>query len=357
MTFSITTLGAMSGTSVDGLDLACCKFDYSEGRWSFEVLASGTIPYTSEWRSRLHNALHSSGQELARLHADFGRFTGQEILRFMEQSRLTPDAICSHGHTVYHRPDLGYTFQAGCGAAIAAITGIDTVCDLRTTDVALGGQGAPLVPIGDRLLFGGHKFCLNLGGIANISFDTGNKRVAYDICPVNMALNFLAKKKGHEFDENGDFASAGRLIPGLSEKLRVLPFYSQPGPKSLGREWFESEFLPLINTDAFPVDDLLHTVTHHVADCIARNVPVSPGSTILVTGGGAFNSYLMECIDEQLLPTGVHTVVPDPEIVSFKEAIIFAFLGALRIKGTPNALSSVTGASRDSIGGALYRGK
>ena len=350
-------LGIMSGTSLDGLDLCCCTFEHSQGIWTFRVEAAETVPYTDEWRGKLSDAYSYSGPELMRLHADYGKYIGTAARDFLSRHQLKPEAICSHGHTIFHNPAAGYTFQIGSGAVIAATSGTDTICDLRSTDVALGGQGAPLVPVGDRLLFGGHKFCLNLGGIANISFDSGPNRVAFDICPVNMALNFLASRKGLSYDDGGELASAGRLIPELYDKLAALPFYTQPAPKSLGREWFESAFLPLINTTLFSAEDLLHTVVKHIASCISRSVPVSPGTTMLVTGGGAHNTFLMECIADHLEPTGVHAVVPDEEIVSFKEAIIFAFLGALRLTGQPNSLSSVTGASRNAVSGALYSGK
>jgi len=347
----------MSGTSGDGLDLACCQFEQANGIWTFTLEAASTVPYSEEWRKRLLDTFQSKGDELADLHSSFGRFIGNEVRKFIDEAGVDPEAICSHGHTIFHQPAKGYTFQAGCGANIAAITGIDTVCDFRTSDIANGGQGAPLVPVGDKLLFAGHKFCLNLGGFSNISFDNGNSRIAFDIGPANIALNYLARKNGKPYDENGEIAASGRMIPALYDQLNRLDYYASMKPKSLGREWFESVFKPLLNNPSYEIKDLLYTVTHHIAHQIAVAVPVSPGTTMLITGGGAFNGYLMDCLAESLIPTGVHPVIPDDGIVAYKEAIIFAFLGALRVLRIPNALSSATGATTDSTGGAVYAGR
>ena len=354
MTLKTTIAGLMSGTSLDGLDIAICSFENDGRRWSFDVLAATTIAYSHEWRNRLSSAFTMNGNDLMQLHAAYGKFIGQQVQTFCTGNRLLPDYISSHGHTVFHQPGNGFTFQLGNGAAIAAASGIDTICDFRSTDVAKGGQGAPLVPVGDHHLFGGHRFCLNLGGFANISFEENEQRIAFDICPANMALNLLANQLGLPFDENGKLASKGAILPELLQDLNALEYYHQPFPKSLGREWFEQRFLPLITRKKYAVHDVMHTVVQHIAIQVSNALFLSPGTTLFTTGGGAYNLLLIEAIEEQISRHGIHVVVPDSTIVDFKEAIIFGFLGALRINHQPNALRSVTGATTDTTDGCIY---
>ncbi|MFZ9942776.1 MAG: anhydro-N-acetylmuramic acid kinase [Bacteroidia bacterium] len=348
--------GIMSGTSLDGLDVAFCRFVATGSSISFSMEHAETIPYNNEWKKRLHDAYSANGASLMQLHADFGSFIGAQLNRIEEEKGIAADLVSSHGHTVFHRPDLGFTYQMGSGAVIAATTGVDTVCDFRTTDVALGGQGAPLVPIGDRLLFSGHRFCLNLGGIANISFEDGDEVKAFDICPVNMALNMLAAEAGKDFDESGQMALQGQINAQLLTQLNNIPLYQQAGPVSLGREWFEQSFKPFISDNNIPLNDRLRTVTEHVAERIATVLFKSPGTTMLTTGGGAFNDFLIESIEEKISQHGIHVVVPDDNIVSFKEALIFALLGWLRMREEVNTFASVTGAKHNSIGGCVYLG-
>jgi anhydro-N-acetylmuramic acid kinase len=348
--------GVMSGTSLDGLDIAFCRFNRNGPGIGFEIEHARTIPYDKTQRTLLETAYNCDGPTLAKLHADFGRYIGEQVVQLGDSLGLTPVLISSHGHTIFHRPELGYTFQLGSGAVIAAVAGTDTVCDFRTTDVALGGQGAPLVPIGDRLLFSGHKFCLNLGGIANISFEQSDEVIAFDICPANMALNLLANEAGLDYDNGGRMAMQGQVHEGLLDALSKLPIYQNKGPVSLGREWFEHEFKPLIFKDDIPMNDRLRTVVEHIAIRISDVLFHSPGTTMLTTGGGAFNDFLIECIDEQITKHGIHVVVPDAEVVSFKEALIFALLGWLRANEEVNTFSSVTGSRNNSSGGCIYLG-
>jgi len=355
MALPITIAGVMSGTSLDGLDIAVCRFEELSGRWNFEVLSAVTIPYPEAWKIRLSEAYHASGMELAALHTDFGNYVGTCVDQFLKEIDIIPDYVSSHGHTIFHQPDNGFTFQAGNGANIATKTGIDTICDFRTTDVALGGQGAPLVPVGDAHLFGGHRFCLNIGGIANVSFDQNEQRVAFDICPANMVLNYLAQQEGKSYDKDGEIAASGKIIPELLNQLNSFSFYKKSPPKSLGREWFENEFLPAIENERYSIADRLRTVTEHIGTQIANSLFLSPGTTMLCTGGGAYNNLLVEVIEEQVSRHGIHVVVPDATIVEFKEAIIFAFLGLLRIHDLPNALASVTGATANAVSGAIYK--
>lgn len=345
-------IGLMSGTSLDGLDVAYCSFQEIDGRWHFEIPAAKTFGYSSGWKHRLQAAFTADGLTLAELHTEFGKLIGQLILDFIREYKIQPDLIASHGHTVFHRPKKGLTLQIGSGAIIAAQTGFTTVCDFRSQDVALGGQGAPLVPIGDKLLFDDYDFCLNLGGFSNISYDDKyGLRKAYDICPVNIALNHLAQTIGFEYDKDGNLAAGGTFRQELFSALNSLPFYSLNGPKSLGREWFESEFLPVISGSGFPVEDQLRTIVEHIAYQISIKTKTKPGGRMLVTGGGAKNKFLLSRMRELVSQS---LIIPDENIVDFKEALIFAFLGLLRFLGRNNCLASVTGASRDHSSGAIY---
>ncbi|MEI8136395.1 MAG: anhydro-N-acetylmuramic acid kinase, partial [Bacteroidota bacterium] len=259
----------------------------------------------------------------------------------------------SHGHTVFHQPKLGFSTQIGCGATIAAVTGRTTICDFRSLDVANSGQGAPLVPIGDKLLFGKHEACLNIGGIANISFnDKNGNRIAYDICEANMLLNYLAEKLSQPFDKGGEIAKSGKINAELLNKLNSQNYYSQNGAKSIGREWFEQNILSLIENNGIEIKDLLATSTEHIAQIIANDL--EDKKNVLVTGGGAFNTLLIEKIKSK---TNCEIIIPDAQTINFKEALIFAFLGYLRLYKKTNTLSSVTDAKSDSAGGAVYLGK
>jgi anhydro-N-acetylmuramic acid kinase len=346
-----TAIGVMSGTSLDGMDIACCQFTHTKKGWSYRVDCAETVPYTSAWKKRLASVENLTAQDLAITDAEYGHLTGRLVADFIKRKRVRPAFIASHGHTIFHQPQRHMTFQIGNGAAIASETGVTVACDFRTSDVAMGGQGAPLVPIGDRQLFGQHACCLNLGGFANISYEIRNKRVAFDICPVNIVLNRLAAKAGLDFDMGGALAAQGRLHSGLLSELDRLAYYSLKPPKSLGKEWVIAEFLPLLEKSRIPLKDKLHTVCHHMARTIASASAGAGEGTMLVTGGGAYNHFLVDAIRVKSKQT---LVIPDDLTVSFKEAIIFAFLGVLRITGQPNALRSVTGAKKDTIGGAVY---
>lgn len=339
----------MSGTSLDGLDLVAAEFWQTDIKWEFEIISAKAISYSSDWTNKLSNAPTLSGEKLIELNTKYGRFLGKETKRFINETGFQPDLVASHGHTVFHQPDLGFTFQVGNGADIAAITGITTVSDFRTGDVALGGQGAPLVPIGDKMLFSDFIYCLNLGGFANISFEENNRRIAFDICPVNFILNHFAEKQGFLFDKNGELGRKGKIETKLFDKLNQIGFYQKQPPKSLGREWVEQVFMPLLNNFEIPENDKLRTVYEHVALQIT-NV-ISERGKMLVTGGGAFNSFLIERIKSY---TNAEIIIPSNDIVNFKEALIFAFLGVLKITGQNNCLSSVTGAKHDHSSGIVF---
>ena len=340
-------LGLMSGTSLDGVDLALC--DITGERYS--ILAAKTVPYSDEWCRRLSTLENSTALEYAKVNVELGHYYGKIIKCFLDEVKLPVDAVASHGHTIFHQPQIGLTTQIGDGDAIAAETGLPVVSNFRTLDVALGGQGAPLVPIGDELFFGEYDACLNLGGIANISYRSDGKRVAYDICPCNMALNRLSSRLGFPYDKDGEIARAGVFNEDLNGVLNNIDYYNINAPKSLGKEWFLRAFWPMVEESNEGVENLLATVTRHVAGQVARVLHRQKIGSVLVTGGGAFNKYLIECIETFAPQTKV--LVPDELVVNYKEALVFALLGYLRLMGKTNTLSSVTGARCDSVDGVL----
>lgn len=347
----------MSGTSLDGLDIAFCEFEFVQGAWQYQLIQGRQIDYTTERRTALRDAVHLSATDLLMFDAEYGRWLGAQVASFVEEYGLKPDFVSSHGHTVHHRPELGYTNQIGSGATLSAASGVTVINDFRSSDVAYGGQGAPLVPIGDQLLFGEYDFCLNLGGIANISFVQNGQRLAYDIGPANMLLNYIANQQGLAYDEGGLLASSGKINAELLAQLNSLDFYHQPFPKSLGYEWFMEQLQPILDACALPLEDQMATAVEHIAEQLALAIlPVCNEETtasLMVAGGGAKNHFLIQTIQEHLAPR-VQVTVPGEELIDYKEAIVFALMGILRWRKEPNCLASVTGASQDAIGGAIY---
>ncbi len=349
-------LGLMSGTSLDGLDMAYCHIWEEKSGWQFTIERTKELPYSDEMREYLKNAIHLSEKDHAQLHKDYGKWLGEQSKTFIEESGIEVDFIASHGHTSHHRPEDGVTFQLGDGQVLANVSGKQVVCDFRTKDVGLGGQGAPLVPIGDRLLFHDYDFCLNLGGISNISFEKEGKRIAYDIGMANMPLNYITHKMGLDYDENGKLARSGKLDEELLKKLNNLDYYRLPYPKSTGYEWFTSKVVPLIEASESPEADLLRTFIHHNCEQIASQVHKhadQPKSKLLVTGGGALNQFFMDVLQDKLGPM-VEAIIPNTTLIAYKEALVFALMGVLRLKGITNVLNSVTGAHEDSCSGEVY---
>ena len=344
------SIGCMSGTSLDGLDLVACNFTPGES-WKFEIIKSVTIPYTHKWVTKLSTAAELNALEFAQLDNEYGRFIGKQVALFCADLPQKPDLVSSHGHTIFHQPHNKLTMQIGNGAHIAATSGLPTACNFRSLDVALKGQGAPLVPVGDEFLFGEYDLCLNLGGIANVSYRENNQRRAFDICPTNMAFNYFSKELGYEYDLSGNLGRIGTVHPELLALLNKLEYYQQKGPKSLGREWFEEVFLPLIFSFQLLPVDILRTLYEHVTDQLSIAVDQFPKGQLLITGGGAHNVFLIELFSEK---TKHKTIVPSAQIIDFKEAVIFAFLGVLRLRHEPNCLASVTGTSYDHSGGTIY---
>lgn len=344
-----SALGMMSGTSLDGLDLAICKFRQLNEKWHYEITNAVTVQYPNHWVKEISTAHHLNKTNLENLHIAFGEFLSMEVKRFLSPTEKI-DFIASHGHTIMHEPQKGITFQLGDGQVIAKETGIPVVWDFRSGDLALGGQGAPLVPVGDKLLFGEYKFCLNLGGFSNISFDREGERIAFDICPVNFVLNKIALELGFNYDKNGELAATGNINSALLEKLNGLPFYQLSSPKSLGREWVEKNFNPVLSDFNISTYDKLRTVSEHISIQLAAALENFPEENILVTGGGAYNLFLIELFRQK---TRHHLIIPDAKLVNFKEAMVFAFLGLLRNLNIANCYASVTGASSDSCAGII----
>lgn len=354
-------IGLMSGTSLDGLDICYVSFRFDKdgnngkGKWHYHIIKAEDESFTQEMKERLSNAQNLNALEYAKLHSDYGIYLGERVKSFIERNGAKPHYVASHGQTVFHQPAIRFTSQIGSGAGIAAESGIDCICDFRTTDVALYGQGAPLVPIGDRNLFSDFDYCLNMGGFSNISSESIDNegvptRIAYDISPVNYVLNHYTRKVGLEYDKDGELARNGTICKELLERLNSLEFYSMSGPKSLGREWVEEEVFPLIDSFQLTLNDTLATFCEHIAIEISRHIT---GGKVLLTGGGALNVYLVERM--QYAAPQCSYFVPDKETITFKEALIFAFLGALYVADMPNCMSSVTGAKYNCIGGALYK--
>lgn len=341
----------MSGTSLDGLDIAYCEFRQENGKWAYRIIHAETLPYPEEIRNIFRKCEEGSSLDLAFANTQFGKICGELARDFTWRHSIQPDFIASHGHTIFHRPDEHMTLQVGSGAAIAAHSGFPVVCDFRTTDVALDGQGAPLVPIGDQLLFGEYAYCLNLGGFSNVSYEKDGIRIAYDICPFNIVLNHFARKAGHEFDDRGIIAAGGKFCQPLFNELNDLEYYNTLPPKSLGKEWLVSEFYPILNRYNLSDADFLNTLAEHFALKIGSNLAGENDKQVLVTGGGALNEYIIGRIRKY---SSCSLTIPDLLTISFKEAIVFAFLGLLRWENQINCLASVTGARRDSSGGCIY---
>lgn len=345
-------IGVMSGTSLDGIDLAHVYFEVHNNLWNYEISETTTIPYPLQWLNKLKNAVDFNENELLLLNEEYTHYLGTVIKQFIKDFDLnTIDAVCSHGHTILHQPENGFTLQIGNLSKIT--TGIDKtiVCDFRIQDVELGGQGAPLVPIGDRLLFSEYDYCLNLGGFSNISFEENDKRIAFDISPVNTVLNFYAHQLGLEYDDKGSIARSGKINIELLNDLNHLDYYKKPYPKSLGFEFVKATVLPLLEKYSIPSQDKMNTFVEHIA--IQTNYSLSKKEgKLLITGGGAYHEYLIERLQIHL--PKMELIIPDAKTLEYKEALIFGLLGILKLRNEINVLSSVTGAKYDHSSGKIF---
>jgi len=347
------SIGIMSGTSLDGIDLAYVEFTEEDGKWSFQLGPSQSIIYQDSWKNRLKNLMNASALEFVKTHVDYGKYTGELVRKFVNTWQLKPDVIGVHGHTVFHNPKVGFTCQIGDGATIAAISQQIIANDFRSMDVARGGQGAPLVPIGDQLLFHDYQACLNIGGFANISYQKNDRLIAYDVGPANIILNPIALDLGYHFDDKGEIARSGQILSGLLQQLKSIPYYKKSPPKSLGKEWVDKNISPLIAPNMIP-KDILRTFIEHISLIISQEMAGIQKGKVLITGGGAFNHFLIEKIKER---TDLELVLPSNDIIEMKEAIIFAFLAVLRLQNKTNTIQTVTGARIASISGALHNGR
>ncbi len=370
-------IGLMSGSSLDGLDIALVRFQEENDKYRFQILEAETLPYPDFWKTQLADAFHKRPEELHDLDKAYGQYLGEQVLAFAQKHNVRPDFVASHGHTIFHKPEEHYTLQIGDGKALAEACGFTVINDFRSEDVSKGGQGAPLVPIGDLLLFDDYEMCLNIGGIANISYDEGGRRIAYDICIANQDLNHLAQMQGLDYDRDGELARSGTVDFDLLKKLNNIPFFLQEPPKSLGREFFETYQKGLIDrglgtedgglgtedlglgtgdlgrlTGGLSIPDMMATFVEHIALQIALCVSHLPKGRILATGGGARNKFLIERLQAR---TKHEVVVPEAAIIDYKEALVFAFLGLLRLEGKTNVLASVTGAESDSCSGRIWK--
>lgn len=346
MADSLNIVGVMSGTSMDGLDLVLCKFKEVDKQYSYEVLGKQEISFNDFLLEGLKSCRSMSALELSYLDIDLGKFVGRKVREFVSGLDAKADYVASHGHTVFHNPKQGLTKQIGSGAEIAIHSGLKAIVDFRTIDVALGGQGAPLVPIGDWNLFSEYDACLNLGGISNISMKSAQK--AFDISPCNLVLNELVKEFDLAFDKGGELGSKGELNEELFEELNQIEFYHLDGPKSLGAEFLEESFYPVLNKYQIKTIDKLTTVYHHIAFQVSKYLQ---SNKVLITGGGAHNSYLLELFESY---SGYKFEEANNDLINFKEAIIFAFMGFLRASNQENVNNLVTGAKQSNIGGAIY---
>lgn len=344
-------IGVMSGTSLDGIDLVFAKFRFDR-KWSFKIVFSETIEYEKQWHNILQGLTSCAIEELYEIDEDYTSYLSKNIRGFIEKYNIENiDAVCSHGHTALHQPENNLTYQIGNKASLAKKVNETVVCDFRVQDVELGGQGAPLVPIGDKLLFSEYDFCLNLGGFANISTDINEKRVAYDVCPVNIVLNHYTKKLGFDYDDGGKIASKGNINEKLLKALNELPFYNESHPKSLGLEWVNENIFPLIDPFKLEVPDILKTFVEHISTQLALEINKKTKASVLISGGGVYNKYLMKCLENK---ANNSIVIPLKYNIEFKEALIFGFLGVLKLRNEINCLKSVTGASQDHSSGKIY---
>lgn len=333
----------MSGTSLDGVDLAICSFTKNKN-WHYKIEKSTTIKYSKYWLETLSN-LHKKPEKIINeIDLKYGDLLSKLCNKFLKNEKI--DYISSHGHTIFHQPENNFTLQIGNGNVISKNTKKITINNFRNLDVSLKGQGAPLVPVGDKLLFRKYKYCVNLGGFANVSIKKNNKIIAFDICPVNIILNYFSNLKGRAYDINGCMAQKGNLVPDLLKKLNSLKFYSKKYPKSLSREWVEKNIMPLIKNDT-KIEDVLHTLCEHIGIQIGK---LLNDKEALFTGGGVFNSYLLSRIK---FYSKSKIIIPDKRTIEFKEALIFAFLGVLRARSEVNCLQSVTGAIKDNCSGEI----
>ena len=352
----------MSGSSLDGLDVAFAELEENGGQWNFEIKAAKCFEYDDVWKNKLQNAVHLNAHNYFLLNSDFGKFCAEKINLFIEENALQYQVqlIGFHGHTTFHSPKENVTAQLGNAAIIAAHTGINVVSDLRSIDVAFGGEGAPIVPIGEKLLFKNFDYFLNIGGIANVSFNIENNYFAFDVCAANRVLNLLAMQAGKAFDEDGKIAATGNINEKLLKQLNEESYYKQSFPKSLSNNFGTEIIYPVIKNYSLSTADALRTYCEHIAIQIRKafeNNQQNGEKKLLITGGGALNVFLTGRIKTLLQTLNIQTIIPQKEIINFKEALIMGLIATLRWREENTVIKTVTGAKRNSIGGAIWIGQ
>lgn len=363
-------LGIMSGSSLDGLDLALCRFvvqkEPSHGRLihEWELLRGSTLPFSTQWKERLHTLPAADALGIMQTDVDFGHYTGRLVNQFLEKAGPKPDFIAFHGHTIFHDPSKMLTVQIGDGASVAAETSLPVINQFRHQDVACGGEGAPIASIADKYLLADFDFCLNLGGISNVTALLPDKIIAFDIGPANQILNALAAHRQLEYDDEGRIAAAGQVHQALLEQLNQADYYQQNYPKTLDNFWGRRHILSKLEASGLSLEDQMRTAVAHIAQQIAWSLETliskeklhQAGYSLLPSGGGVFNTFLMKELEQQLAQLNIKVQKPDPDFAAFKEAILMALMGVLRIENITNVMCSVTGAARNTIGGAIHQG-
>ena len=356
----------MSGSSLDGVDLVYCEFEghNDTNSYDFKLIHAENVPFSERWSSRLKHLPSQNALTFFRTHTYFGHYLGDIINDFIKKYHLKPDFIASHGHTIFHDPAYQFTAQIGDGGAMAARTGHKVICDFRTLDISIGGEGTPIAPAADRYLFAGYDFYMNIGGIANITGDANGKYIAFDTGPANQIFNGLANTVGLDYDKDGQLARNGQINTNILKKLADFDYFTADYPKSLGNCWIQNEILPIYLSEDCSLEDKLRTGVEHLAFQTAYSIEQvihtenldKPTFTLFATGGGVLNTFLMEEIQKKLDLVGVQIIVPEKDMIDYKEAILMGLMGVLRVEGKVNCFSSVTGAERDTIGGAVYLG-
>ena len=343
-------IGLMSGTSIDGVDLVYVNFFFNK-YWSFKILKFKTYDYDKDWQNILKNLIDKDQNSIKLIDKNYTKLLSKYILRFIEEFSIKKiDFVSSHGHTALHDPSNSITYQIGNLKELTNYTGLKVICDFRVEDIKLGGQGAPLVPVGEKYIFPEYDTLINIGGFANITIKSNNNLIAYDICPVNIVFNHLSNLINLKYDDKGKISSSGKINLELFNHLQSIDYYKQVSPKSLGVEWVKEVIFPIINNFLeIPVEDLLNTFSKHFAFQIANNIKSS--NKTLITGGGAYNDYLIQNIIDL---TESEIIIPSSEIIEYKEALIFGFLGVLKDLNINNCYSSVTGAIKDHCSGNIF---
>lgn len=357
-------LGVMTGSSLDGVDIVYTKITASEKKYSYEILMTDCVKMPAKWKLRISQLVLQNAVTYLKTSAFFGQFLGEILLDFITRNQIENqlDFIASHGQTIFHQPENKFSSQIGDGSVIAAITGFPVICDFRSVDVALGGQGAPVAPIANKLFYPEYSLFLNLGGIGNLAANINGKYVAFDFTAVNLILDKIAKELELEYDDEGKIAAFGNFSETLFDSLNHSIYYNKSYPKSLSGGWVSKVMLPIISRSPLSHADKLHTVVYHVAYQLKNaismieakeNISFSKNDKMLATGGGVFNRFLMQIIQEKI---GVSVTIPDHQIIKFNEAVLMALMGVMRVRQETNIMSSVTGATYDTIGGAIYEG-